>query len=80
MTVKLQIIWMTMHKTRFNSRDSMSILILVCINHMFDSAFASIITRPIPTLNTIPICTFFAHPPAGVLGKFPLQSSINTCL
>ena len=36
MTVKLQIIWMAFHKTRFNCRDTMTIAIQVHANYMFD--------------------------------------------
>ena len=37
MTVKLQVIWMAMHKTGFNRRDAMTITISVKINYMFDT-------------------------------------------
>ena len=50
-----------MCKIIFNCHSLIFILILVSINHIFDSALASTIICLIPTLNIILICLFFIH-------------------
>ena len=61
MTTYLQIIRMTMNKTRFNCRDAIPVFTLIHVSNILNTRDRSFMTSPISAQNVIPIRSFLAN-------------------
>ena len=57
----LQIIGMTMNKTRFNRRDVIPFLALIRVSNVLNARVRGVMTSKIPAQNAIPISSFLTN-------------------